>query len=163
MLMNKKVFVGIALTLTFPTFSLPVSSQAIAESVMLGAGSSTAAVKAGSALNSALNQGGGRLAGEVQQQVVRPSQTSQRKTLGRKSLLPRNQNAPRNRPSVPRPGTFIVSVQGAETSSAVTDKPIPTGRGETPVASPTNLKGDTTSIKPGSQKYKSAITLSFPK
>jgi hypothetical protein len=164
MLMNKKVFLGIALTLPFTTFSLPASSQAIAESVILGSGSSTAAVKAGSALNSALKQGGGRLAGEVQQQLLRPSQTSQPKTsLGRKSLLPRNQNAPRNRPSVPRPGTFIVSVQGAETSSAVTDKPIPTGRGETPVASPTNLKGDTTSIKPGSQKYKSAITLSFPK
>jgi hypothetical protein len=154
MLMNKKVFLGIALTLTFPTFSLPVSSQAIAESVMLGAGSSTAAVKAGSALNSALNQGGGRLAGDIQQQVLRPSQISQRKTsLGRKSLLPRNQNAPRNRPSVPRPGTLIVSVQGAETNSAVTDKPISTGRGETPA----------TSTEPGSQKYKSAITLSFPK
>jgi hypothetical protein len=163
--MNKKVFLGIALTLTFTTFSLPASSQAIAESVILGSGSSTAALKAGSALNSALNQGGGRLAGEVQQQLLRPSQTSQRKTsLVRKSLLPRNQNAPRNRPSVPRPGTLIVSVQGAETSSAVTDKPISTGRGETPVASsPTNLKGDTTSIEPGSQKYKSAITLSFPK
>jgi hypothetical protein len=153
MLMDKKVLLGIAVTLSFTTFSLPASSQAIAESVMLGAGSTTAAVKAGSALNSALNQGGGRLAGEVQQQVVRPSQTSQRKTLGRKSLLPRNQNAPRNRPSVPRPGTLIVSVQGAETNSAVTDKPISTGRGETPA----------TSTEPGSQKYKSAITLSFPK
>src|SRR5437868_14619417 len=144
MLMDKKVLLGIAVTLSFTTFSLPVSSQAIAESVMLGAGSSTAAVKAGSALNSALNQGGGRLAGEVQQQVVRPSQTSQRKTLRRKSLLPRNQNAPRNRPSAPRPGTLIVSVQGAETNSAVTDKPISTGRGETPA----------TSTEPGSQKYK---------
>src|SRR4051812_37433940 len=165
MLMDKKVLLGIAVTLSFTTFSLPASSQAIAESVMLGAGSTTAGVKAGFALNSALNQGGGRLAGEVQQQVLRPSQTSQRKTsLGRKSLLPRNQNTPRNRPSVPQPGTLIVSVQGAETNSAVRDKPISTGRGETPVASsPTNLKGDTTSTEPGSQKYKSAITLSFPK
>ena len=163
MLMDKKVLLGIAVTLSFTTFSLPASSQAIAESVMLGAGSTTAAVKAGSALNSALNQGGGRLAGEVQQRVLRPSQTSQRKTsLGRKSLLPRNQNTPRNRPSVPQPGALIVSVQGAKTSSALTDKPISTAPGETTVgSSPTNLKGDTTS--PGSQKYKSAITLSFPK
>jgi hypothetical protein len=154
MLMNKKVLLGITLSLSFTTFSPLACCQAIAESVMLGAGSSTAAVKAGSALNSALNQGGRRLAGGVQEQVLRPSQTSQRKTsLGRKSFLPKNQNAPRNRPSVPQPGTLIVSVQGAETNSAVTDKPISTGRGETPA----------TSTEPGSQKYKSAITLSFPK
>ena len=160
--MNKKLFLGIALTLTFTTFSLPVSSQAIAESVLLGAGSSTAAVKAGSALNSALKQGGRRVGEGVQQQVLRPPQTSQRKTsLGRKSFLPKNQNTPRNRPSVPQPGTVIVSVQGAKTSSAPSDKRISTAPGETTVgSSPTNLKGDTTSL--GSQKYKSAITISFP-
>jgi hypothetical protein len=142
MLMNRRVLLGIALTLGFTTTPLPASSQAIAESVMLGAGSSTAAVKAGSALNSALNQGGRRFTGGVQQQVLRPSQTSQRKTsVARKSFLPKNQNAPRNRPSVPQPGTLIISVQGAE---------------------PTNRKGDTTSNQPRSQKYKSAITLSFP-
>jgi hypothetical protein len=91
--MNKKVLLGIAVTLSFTTFSLPASSQAIAESVMLGAGSTTAAVKAGSALNSALKQGGRRVAEGVQQQGLRPSQTSQRKTsVARKRLSPEKSN-----------------------------------------------------------------------
>ena len=45
--MDRKVLLGITLSLAFTTFSLPASSQAVAESVLLGAGSSTAAVKAG--------------------------------------------------------------------------------------------------------------------
>jgi hypothetical protein len=161
--MNKKVLLGIAVTLSFTTFSLPASSQAIAESVMLGAGSTIAAVKAGSALNSALKQGGRRVAEGVQQQGLRPSQTSQRKTsVARKGFLPKSRTALSNRSSVPQPGALIVSVQGAKTSSALTEKPTSTAPGEITVGSlPTNLKGDTTS--PGSQKYKSAITLSFPK
>ena len=68
--MNKTVLSGSVLTLSLTTFSLPSRSQAIAESVMLGAGSLTAAVKAGSALNSALNQSGSQLAGRIQQQVL---------------------------------------------------------------------------------------------
>src|SRR5262249_50107590 len=109
--MHRRILLGIALTLGFAT-SLPASSQATAESVMLGAGSSTAAVKAGSALNSALNQSSKQLAGRVQQQMLRPPQTkaSQRG----KNLLPKNQTARTETRSMPQPGELIVSMQGAE-------------------------------------------------
>jgi hypothetical protein len=114
--MNRKVLLGIAVTLSFTTFSLPASSQAIAESVMLGAGSSTAAVRAGSALNSALKPGGSQLAGRVQQEILRPSQTkSPPRKISRtgKNLFPRNQDALRQARIVSQPGELIVSVQGA--------------------------------------------------
>jgi hypothetical protein len=77
--MSKMILLIVSLILAFMTFSFPAFSQAIAESVLLGAGSSTATVTAGSALNSGLNQSGKQLAGRVQQQVSRHSKQRRRR------------------------------------------------------------------------------------
>jgi hypothetical protein len=133
---------------------------------MLGAGSSTAAVKAGSALNSALKQGGSQLAGRVQQEILRASQTkSPPRKISRtgKNLFPRNQDALRQALIVSQPGELIVSLQGAAPRSPRRSKPISTGQDESALKwSATDAKSDKISTEAGSQKYKSAITLSFP-
>src|SRR5215471_1044484 len=108
--MSRRVLLGIALILIFTTFSLPASSQAIAESVMLGAGSSTTAVKAGSALGSALNRSSKQLAGRVQEPVSKPSQTKTVQTG--KNAFPKTQTARTESRSLSQPGAMIVSVQG---------------------------------------------------
>jgi hypothetical protein len=160
--MDRKVLLEITLTLAFTTFSLPAFSQAVAESVLLGAGSSTAAVQAGSALNSSLNQNSKQLAGRIQQQVPQPRQTN---TPQRgKNLLPKSQTDSRAVRSAQKPGALIVSIQGAEPNCPLTNEQ--TSRQQGKVASdepPTNCISPNASVKPGSQKYKSAVTLSFPK
>jgi hypothetical protein len=163
--MNKTVLFGSVLTLSLTTFSLPARSQAIAESVMLGAGSSTATVKAGSALNSALNQSGSQLAGRIQQQVLQPQRTQPPRTRtsrSGKNLLPKNQTPTTKAPSVPRAGALIVSVQGGESSFPRTTASA--GRGKpTSQMSATNSMADKTSTEGGSKEYKRVVTVSFPK
>ena len=152
--MNRMVLLlGIALIVDLTTFSLPASSQAIAESVMLGAGSSTATVKAGSALNSALNQSSKQLAGRVQQQVSRPSQTKATK----------NQTARTETHSMSQPGTMIVSIQGGEPNCSLTTEQTATRQGKAVAqASPKKCSANA-SVKPESQKYNALVTLSSPK
>ena len=159
--MNRRVLLGIALVLSFTTFSLPASSQAIAESVMLGAGSSTAAVKAGSALNSALNQSSRQLAGRVQQQVTRPRQNN-RPPSG-KNLRPNAKNNGSADRRASQPDEFIVSIQGAEPNCAVTNEQTSAGQGTGNARAPrTNCLSQKTSGKPESTKYKSVLTVTFP-
>ena len=152
--MRRRVFLlGISLTMGLTTFSLPAASQAIAESVMLGAGSSTATAKAGSALSSALNQSSKQLAGRVQQQVSRPSQTKATK----------NQTARTETHSMSQPGTMIVSIQGGEPNCSLTNEQTATRQGKTVAqASPKKCSANA-SVKPESQKYNAVVTLSSPK
>jgi hypothetical protein len=160
--MDRKVFLGITLTLAFTTFSLPASSQAVAESVLLGAGSSTAAVKAGSALNSSLNHNSKQLAGRIQQQVSQPRQPNTPQSA--KNLLPKSQTASIAVRSGPQPGAMIVSIQGAEPNCSLTNEQTSTRQGNAAAEeSPTNCASQNTSVKPKSEKYKSVVTLSFPK
>lgn len=159
--MNRTVLLlGIALIVDLTTFSVPASSQAIAESVMLGAGSSTATVKAGSALGSALNQSSKQLAGRVQQQVSRPAQT--KKQTGRNLVL-KNQTARTETRSVAQPGAMIVSIQGAQSSCLPTKEETTTGQAKVAAeVSPTKCSSNA-SVRPESQKYNSVVTLSSPK
>src|SRR5215471_13060057 len=138
-MMNRRVFLlGITLTLVFTTFSLPASSQAVAESVMLGAGSSTATAKAGSALSSALNQSGKQLAGRVQQ-VSGPSQT---KTQTGRNLIPKDQTARADTRSMPQPGAMIVSIQGAKPNCSLTNAQTATRQGKAVEAYPTKCSSN---------------------
>jgi len=160
--MDRKVLLGITLTLAFTTLSLPASSQAVAESVLLGAGSSTAAVKAGSALNSSLNQSSKQLAGRIQQQVSQPRQPNTPQSA--KNLLPKSQTASIAVRSAPQLGPMIVSLQGAEPNCSLTNEQTSTRQGNAAAEeSRTNCVSQNTSVKPKSEKYKSVVTLSFPK
>src|SRR5712691_1261204 len=78
-----RVLWGLTLTLVLTLVCIPTFAQAVAESVLLGAGSSTATVKAGSALNSALNRGSKQLAGRVQRHTVQNAAFSSREDFHR--------------------------------------------------------------------------------
>jgi hypothetical protein len=138
---------------------LPASSQAIAESVTLGAATSIAGTKAGSALSSALNRSSKQIAGRVQQQVPRP-QT--KKPWSEKKLASNTQNtgAADHRP--PQPGELTVSIQGAEPNCAFTNEQTSVGQRKGTRQWPTNCLSPNTSGKPASTKYKSVVTVTFP-
>jgi hypothetical protein len=138
--MSRNLLFGIVLTVVLTTYSLPAASQAIAESVMLHAGSATAATKAGSGLSSALKQSSKQLAGRVPQPVSRPPQSK-----ASRILLPKNQIVRTVSGSMPQSGAMIVSIQGAAVESC---------------PAKCNSNG---LAKPESQKYKSVVTLSSPK
>jgi hypothetical protein len=128
---------------------------------LLGAGSSTAAVKAGSALNSSLNHNSKQLAGRIQQQVSQPRQTN---TPQRgKNLLPKSQTASIAVRSAPQPGAMIVSIQGAEQPDCpLTNEQTSARQGKAAAEKPpTNCASQNTSVKPKYEKYKSVVTLSF--
>jgi hypothetical protein len=160
--MDRRVLLGMTLTLAFCTFPLPASSQAIAESVLLGAGSSTATVKASSALNSALNQSSKQLAGRVQQQMSQPRQTNAPQS--RRNLLQKSGTSGAATSSTPHPGALVVSIQGAEPNCSLTSEKTSTPQGKAS-AEPlhTNCMSQNTAIKQESQKYKAVVTLSSPK
>jgi hypothetical protein len=143
---------GISLTMGLTTCSLPASSQAISESVMLGAGSSTVTAKAGSALSSALNQSSKQLAGHVQQQISRPSQTKAAK----------NQTVRTETRSLSQPGTMIVSIQGAEPNCSLTKEQAAKPQGKASAEVYPKKCSSNASPKPESQKYNAVVTLSSP-
>jgi hypothetical protein len=160
--MSKTILLRISLILAFMTFSFPAFSQAMAESVLLGAGSSTVTATAGSALNSALNQSGKQLAGRVQQKVSRPPQARTSQT-GR-NLLPKSQAGGTASRKAPQPGELIVSIQAAELSSPRTNKAAYRGRNKTTLESAaSNSVSNKDSGEEGTQKYKSVVTVSIPK
>jgi hypothetical protein len=152
-----RVLRGLTITLLFTLVRIPSFAQAVAESVLLGAGSSTATVKAGSALNSALNRGSKQLAGRVQRQMLQPAPPGQKSHLGAVTISRR----PVKAAAVPTHGTVISSIQGGVTSCALAGQRTPAA-GTTSEPSPTNCSGQPAS-EPAPQKYKSVITLSFPK
>ena len=160
--MNKRLLLGMTLTLGLSTFSLPAFSQAIAESALLGAGSSSSTVKAGSALNSALNQSSKQLTGRVQQHVSQP-QLSNVPQNGR-NLLPKTSTGGTTSPSTAQPRPFVVSIQRAEPNCRVVNGQTSIARGQAAAqAPPTNCVTQNISPKPESEKYKSVITLASPK
>jgi hypothetical protein len=160
--MNRRVLLGMTLTLAFTTLSLPASSQAIAESVLLGTGSSTATVKAGSDLNSALNQSSKQLTGRVQQHVSQPPLSNVPQN-GR-NLLPKTSTGSTTSPTTAQPGPFVVSIQRAEPNCRAVNGQTSIARGQAAAQAPTtNCVTQNISPKPESQKYKSVITLASPK
>ena len=158
--MDRNVLFGITLSLAAATFSLPSFSQAMAESVLLGAGSSTAAVSAGSALNSSMNGSGKQVAGRVQE-VPRPRQTNRPPSA--KNLLPNAQNSGTADRRATQPGELTVSIQGAEPSCVPANEQTSAGQGTGAGRTPTNnCLRPNTSATPESRKYKSVVTVTFP-
>jgi hypothetical protein len=151
-----RVLRGLALTTLLTLVCTPSFAQAVAESVLLGAGSSTATVKAGSALNSALNRGSKQVAGRVQRQMLQPAPPGQKSHLGVVTIS----RHPVKATAAPTHGTVISSIQGGVTSCALASQRASAGTTTEP--SPTNCSGRPAS-EPAPQKYKSVITLSFPK
>ena len=152
-----RVLRGLTITLLFTLVRIPSFAQAVAESVLLGAGSSTATVKAGSALNSALNRGSKQVAGRVQRQMLQPAPPGQKSHLGAVTIS----RHPVKATAAPTHGTVISSIQGGVTGCALASQTA-SAAGSTTEPSPTNCSGQPAS-EPAPQKYKSVITLSFPK
>jgi len=150
-----RVLRGLTITLLFTLVRIPSFAQAVAESVLLGAGSSTATVKAGSALNSALNRGSKQLAGRVQRQMLQPAPPGQKSHLGAVTIS----RHPVKASAMPTHSTIISSIQGGAINCA---SQTASAAGSTTEPLPTNCSGQTAS-EPAPQKYKSVITLSFPK
>jgi hypothetical protein len=157
--MNRRILWGLSLTLALSLVRIPTFAQAVAESVLLGAGSSTATVKAGSALNSALNQGSKQLAGSVQRQVLRPVAPGKKLYLGAGKVSTSTVKST----TTPAQGAVIASIQGAVISCAPTSPTVSTaGSNSATKLSQKNCSGQPASV-PAPQKYNSVITLSFPK
>jgi hypothetical protein len=157
--MNRRILGGLTLTLVLTLVRIPSFAQAVAESVLLGAGSTTATVKAGSALNSALNQGSKQLAGRVQRQMLQPV-PPEKKPHSRGGKV---STGPVKGTATPAQGAVISSVQGAVTTCApASQKASAAGSKSAAKSSQTNCSGQPAS-QPVPQEYKSVITLSFPK
>ena len=152
-----RVLWGLTLTMLLTVVCIPSVAQAVAESVLLGAGSSTATVKAGSALNSALNRGSKQLAGRVQRQMLHPASPGQKSHLGAVMIS----RYPVKATAAPTHGTVISSIQGGVPSCALASRTA-SAAGSTTATSPTNC-GAHPASEAAPQKYKSVITLSFPK
>jgi hypothetical protein len=166
--MNRRILLAITFTLALVFLRASAFAQAAAESVLLGAGSATATVKAGSALssalNSALNQNSKQLAGHVQRQVLQPAPGKMSQAGARPVSTSPVKGAAVRAGTTPAQGALVASIQGAATSCAPTKQTASTPGSETAAESAqTNCSGEHSAGKPVPQKYKSVITLSFPK
>ena len=152
---KETVVFAIALTLMWLVLSVSAFSQALSESVMLGASSSSAAGKAGSALGSALNRSSGQLAGRIQQQVP-PSPQTNISQSGRQLIL-KNQSGGTMAQTSAQSGALTLSIEGAqpvctnEKASSKQEK------------SRTNCTTPHAPASTESNRYKSVITLSLSK
>jgi hypothetical protein len=149
--MNRLVLLGTVVTLVLAMLPSSAICQAAAESVLLNGASSSSAVKAGSALNSALNGATKRIAGRISQMPqARPSEVHpQVQKIEMK-------NGAR---SISQPGGMIASVQGAVASCAPSSVNSPSaGEKAKTESAPANCQR--VSVTPAPQeKYKSVITL----
>lgn len=160
--MDRRILSGITLTLALAVPHSTACAQAAAESVMLNAGSSTATVKAGSKLGSALNRADKQLAERVRQTVQpAPGKTSPGGTQP-VSVSPVKDTAVRSGATPPQ-GSMIASIQGTVTRCGPTNQTASTQGNKTAAGAPeTNCSGQDSASK-SAQKYKSVITLASPK
>jgi hypothetical protein len=174
---NKRVLLGIALIAVLTP--LPAFTQAAAESALINSLSSSSTIKAGSALNHALNQGSAQLGARIQERTsgpmrigvqpttpwpqrrnpvtqsqVRQSQVRQTQTKGNLSL---------SLGSTPRAGTIFIhggEVACAPASTIGASSPAKTNSG----SATTDCHGKGTTSNSGNQdQYRSFVTLSPPK
>jgi hypothetical protein len=152
--MKRFVLSIMVLSLALAFSRTPAFAQAAAESVLLNANSAATTAKAGSALGSALNRVNRQLGGQVQE-VTHPEvgMTSQRAP----------QSAQTNRALVtPATGNLITSINGAASPSCVSSVPPSTSDKTSALPAPTNCTSNS-SREPETQRYKSVVTVSFPK
>ena len=160
--MNRRTLLGMALTLSLAALQASAFAQAAAESVLLGAGSATTTVKAGSSLGSALNQAGKQLSGRVQQQTAQPAPGRMPQSATRPVSTSPAKGTAVPSGTTPAQGDMIASIQGAGTRCApINDKASTPGSKTESVQ--TNCSGQNSASQPVPQKYKSVITLSISK
>jgi len=151
-------FMVLSLAMAFSRTS--AFAQAAAESVLLNANSAATTAKAGSALGSALNRVNRQLGGQVQEVThpalgatspgePRPGQTPIKDTMVRPG-------------TTPAPGNLITSINGAVATNCVPTTPPSSTSDKTPVVPAADCTKSSTS-RPETQKYKSVVTVSFPK
>jgi hypothetical protein len=158
--MNKRILVGMALTVALAFLDSSAFGQAAAEAALLGASTATGTVKAGSALGSALNQATKQLAGRVQQETSHPALGKMSQPGTRTvSRVPVKGTAVPSR-TTPAQGSMIASIQGAG-NRRVPPSPAASTPGNKAEAAQTNGKEDS-AAQPASQK-KSVINLPIPK
>ena len=162
--MSSRILLGMTFILVLVVLRASAFGQAAAESVLLNSGSAATTVKAGSALNSALNQGSKQLAGRVQRQVVPPAPGKMSQVGARQVSTSPVKGTVVRADTTPAQGAMITSIQGAVTSCAPThETPSTPGSKTAAESAQTNCSGQDSASKPAPQKYKSVITLSFPK
>ena len=147
------------LALAISVFPVRASCQAAAESVLLGAGSSTAAVKAGSGLNSALNRSSKQLAGRIRQEVS----TVPAKTPRGGQQAPNKSASAATVYNRPQPGTMIVSIVGGQPNCPASNQATSRTEGKAAAAPAEESCMNRNTYKPETPRDKSVVTLSFPK
>ena len=149
--MSRVVLLRTVVTLMLAMLPSAAFCQAAAESVLLNGASSSSAVKAGSALNSALNGASKRLAGRIPQMPQAPPS----------EVRPQAQEIEMKNGagSISQPGGMIASVQGAVASCAPSSvNSRSTGDKAKTESAPANCQR--VSVTPAPQeKYKSVIIL----
>jgi len=164
--MNRRILLGMTFTLALAVLHASAFGQAAAESVLLNSGAASATVKAGSALSSATNQASKQLAGRVQQQVSHPAlgKTSPGGSQPVSTSPVKGTAVPSG--TTPAQGPVIASIQGGGASTVPSCAPAnqtPPASGSKTAAGSAQTNCQDSAIKPAPQKYKSVITLSFPK
>jgi len=140
--MKRRVLVGMVLPLSLAFLQPSAFAQAAAESVLLNANSAAATAKAGSALGSTLNRAGKQIGERVQQTVQpAPERVSQ---AGARPVSTIVFKSPAKCASTSQPASMPGSKTAAESAQ--------------PICSAQN-----SSITSAPQKYKSVVTVSFPK
>jgi len=162
--MNKRILLAMTLILALVSLRASAFAQAAAESILLGASSSSVTAKAGTALNSILNQSSKQLAGHLQQAL--PT------TLGKTShggaqpatISPTKSTAVRTG-ATPATGLVITSIQGAAVTSCVQENQTSSATRNKNSAEtvPTNCGDQHSASRSAPAEYKSVFTLSFQK
>ncbi len=166
--MNERAILGSVVTLVL-AFPVTIHAQAAAESALTNALSSSATVKTGSAWNHALNQSSSQLGTRIQERTSSPVQVGAQQQHPR---APRTQLKNSNPVSLVRgaagansPAMSGISIQGGETACTAVSpsgqaSPGPTNSGVPSV----DCRGKKSTPDAGTtDKYKSFVTLSFPK
>jgi hypothetical protein len=158
---------GSVVTLAF-AFPVTAHAQAAAESALTNALSSSATVKAGSALSHALNQGSTHLGARIQEQTSGPvrvgtPQKISRAGLGNRATGSLSGGSVRTGGSA---GASTVSIQGGEGTCVSGNPGSQASPAKTSIGTASiDCHGQKSAPKPGTteDKYKSFVTLSFPK
>jgi hypothetical protein len=154
--------VGLPVAVVLSTASLPVFAQAAAESALIHSLSSTATVHAGSSLGRALNESGTQLGVRIQQRTSNALPTRTVQSAQRPVVMHQVAN---NVHVGPTPGMAAVAVQGGGQGACAPPANVQATDHKTVPASTTAACGSGNSANPPrvEDKYKSFVTLSFPK
>ncbi len=161
--MKRRVLVGMVLPLSLAFLQPSAFAQAAAESVLLNANSAAATAKAGSALGSTLNRAGKQI-GERVQQTVQPAPERVSQAGARPVSTIVFKSPATSGGTAQAEGPMIASVQGAAPTCASTSQPASMPGSKTAAESAQPIcSAQNSSITSAPQKYKSVVTVSFPK